>query len=170
MAPLKGELSRAQRVTEGSLSNVALSYRGLTHAPKATKKPPKPDGSHHKIHALYKKGDDIPHQLCHSMYNFNPRPPCGGRQKLPVQIVGIVAISIHALRVEGEICSVFYSRETAVISIHALNMEGDNRHARPAATNPDFNPRPHRGGRPDTAEAYDHWELFQSTPSLWRAT
>ena len=58
-------------------------------------------------------------------------------------------ISIHALRGEGDICSVFYSRETAVISIHALHVEGDRAHDIFHIFPPHFNPRPPRGKRHD---------------------
>ena len=34
-------------------------------------------------------------------------------------------ISIHALRVEGDILLHYYTREIAYISIHALRVEGD---------------------------------------------
>ena len=56
--------------------------------------------------------------------NFYPRPPCGGRQKFVVDIVFRQHISIHALRVEGDL-DVPEMAITQVISIHALRVEGD---------------------------------------------
>ena len=60
-----------------------------------------------------------------------------------------IAISIHALREEGDRVFVGVPEETLGISIHALREEGD-----PAALSPSgrpqryFYPRPPRGGRP----------------------
>ena len=102
--------------------------------------------------------------------NFYPRPPGGGRPFLAKRHRDAVQISIHALRVEGDILFVlhlqhffyFYPRppgggrplpqsprsSTRSISIHALRVEGD---------------------------VYQHDVnrtifLFLSTPSGWRAT
>ena len=79
--------------------------------------------------------------------NFYPRPPRGGRQRLHRQRAGGSAISIHALREEGdglftvpyEAVKIFLSTPSARratestgliesssgISIHALREEGD---------------------------------------------
>ena len=78
------------------------------------------------------------------------------------------------------------------ISIHALRVEGDilmggctgvYKHFNPRppcggrlATIPPlshmwyFNPRPPCGGRPLDKERIDRYDAFQSTPSVWRAT
>ena len=100
-------------------------------------------------------------------------------------------ISIHALRGEGDICfKISYNKED--ISIHALRGEGDpaaqrrkpriNLHIHALrgegggfgvcimAAGFNFNPRPPWGGRPDSAEPKSITELFQSTPSVGRAT
>ena len=79
------------------------------------------------------------------------------------------AISIHALREEGDRVSVQDFKDGA-ISIHALREEGD----RPFAASPppaqNFYPRPPRGGRPHTRRG-DRWAWeFLSTPSARRAT
>ena len=56
--------------------------------------------------------------------NFYPRPPGGGRRDV-MEIVGKhLRISIHALRVEGDI-PVHILRDHVEISIHALRVEGD---------------------------------------------
>ena len=66
-------------------------------------------------------------------WNFNPRPPHGGRPKHPLSVIMDEDISIHALRMEGD------SGRVALlivvdISIHALRREGDSSPASPAGT------------------------------------
>ena len=56
--------------------------------------------------------------------NFYPRPPGGGRQHAPPSNVLTNCISIHALRVEGDIVGTFDEAD-GMISIHALRVEGD---------------------------------------------
>ena len=56
------------------------------------------------------------------------------------------------------------------ISIHALREEGDSDAYRCATRRPDFNPRPPRGGRPNTRCGAMAGRRFQSTPSARRAT
>ena len=143
------------------------------------------------IHALREEGDTISSFPLSFLRYFYPRPPRGGRRFIwlngikidkflstpsarratffrPVICV-ILAISIHALREEGDgtfprclsTLSYFYPRPPRggrpfeilavslhlVISIHALREEGDPspRFARGGAR--DFYPRPPRGGR-----------------------
>ncbi len=102
-----------------------------------------------------------------SLY-FYPRPPGGGRLKgdatyyeySPISIhalrvegdVGFVErahnvkISIHALRVEGD--SLYrYHQKFLKISIHALRVEGDMYQKQIRHTAIDFYPRPPGGGR-----------------------
>ncbi len=56
---------------------------------------------------------------------FYPRPPGGGRHSCRyLSIIPSFAISIHALRVEGDAKTLPFSRDVA-ISIHALRVEGD---------------------------------------------
>ena len=105
--------------------------------------------------------------------HFYPRPPCGGRpcgsgSDRPCQI----AISIHALRAEGDLCPLAFllldrigflstpsvrratdqainQRKHDVISIHALRAEGDGYFGGSFLhTGQDFYPRPPCGGRP----------------------
>ena len=57
--------------------------------------------------------------------NFYPRPPRGGRQFFYDFFVHFRAISIHALREEGDAPSDKLFRNCGSISIHALREEGD---------------------------------------------
>ena len=67
-------------------------------------------------------------------------------------------ISIHALRVEGDVIYIFIFVFVPSISIHALRVEGDERRFLHSARYADFYPRPPGGGRlshsmfPRTAE------------------
>ena len=56
--------------------------------------------------------------------DFYPRPPGGGRLLTDFVPRSVLPISIHALRVEGDVSGVRGSR-AARISIHALRVEGD---------------------------------------------
>ena len=62
---------------------------------------------------------------------------------------GLIGISIHALRVEGDFLSFDPVGEVLVISIHALRVEGDLRRWWGSARRTDFYPRPPGGGRPE---------------------
>ena len=57
--------------------------------------------------------------------NFYPRPPQGGRPTLYDGNSAPEAISIHALRKEGDHVSFGMLRPQTQISIHALRKEGD---------------------------------------------
>ena len=78
---------------------------------------------------------------------FYPRPPRGGRRQYGFLYDGIIWISIHALREEGDLEGVVVGANL-VISIHALREEGDA---------PALPPKSGTG-------------LFLSTPSARRAT
>ena len=58
------------------------------------------------------------------MTDFYPRPPGGGRLVPTEKGKLLISISIHALRVEGDLRGGKQSR-LQVISIHALRVEGD---------------------------------------------
>ncbi len=58
--------------------------------------------------------------------NFYPRPPQGGRPTLYDGNSAPEAISIHALRKEGDHVSFGMLRPQTQISIHALRKEGDS--------------------------------------------
>ena len=79
--------------------------------------------------------------------NFNPRPPWGGRLGVSVGF--------------GNKC---------VISIHALRGEGDSVPRRFDGRGIYFNPRPPWGGRQSGGVSNSPLSVFQSTPSVGRAT
>ena len=79
--------------------------------------------------------------------HFYPRPPRGGRR-------------LHV--VAGQIF--------LAISIHALREEGDRLPRKPSPADCYFYPRPPRGGRPLKLWSDEAAELFLSTPSARRAT
>ena len=84
--------------------------------------------------------------LKHHLY-FYPRPPGGGRLTTGSEPEETVAISIHALRVEGDVESFQFLR--AVLN---------------------FYPRPPGGGRLCVLQIIQGRFVFLSTPSGWRAT
>ena len=99
------------------------------------------------IHALRGEGDMTNKHRKELTKYFNPRPPWGGRHE----------------RAE--------SRDSlAVISIHALRGEGDDTAGNRKNTDRYFNPRPPWGGRLNAALVGYLDGLFQSTPSVGRAT
>ena len=79
--------------------------------------------------------------------HFNPLPPHGGRLLDQGHAVGIVFISIHSLRMEGD------------TAVNAMRTMGQN-----------FNPLPPHGGRPHYYDNKGMIVVFQSTPSAWRET
>ena len=79
--------------------------------------------------------------------DFYPRPPRGGRLDGDDWYFVVDAISIHALREEGD------------RTLH-----------RPSTPVPHFYPRPPRGGRPSASPAVRRAARFLSTPSARRAT
>ena len=81
------------------------------------------------------------------------------------------AISIHALRVEGDLSHSMFPITAETISIHALRVEGDMRNARfHKAHGFYFYPRPPGGGRLLCSPGQSPVDTFLSTPSGWRAT
>ena len=79
--------------------------------------------------------------------DFYPRPPGGGRHFEHVQEVKTLCISIHALRVEGDLRSRLPERLRPGISIHALRVEGDFSRFSHEYIRSNFYPRPPGGGR-----------------------
>ena len=57
---------------------------------------------------------------------FNPLPPCGGRRKDGGSGERMKTISIHSLRVEGDLPQKAWQHRQP-ISIHSLRVEGDHR-------------------------------------------
>ena len=144
------------------------------------------------IHALRGEGDTAGFISQTSRSHFNPRPPWGGRQIDYKDLGHYSIISIHALRGEGD-AEAMTALGAWNISIHALRGEGDGRAISPNPTAAHFNPRPPWGGRLvwfilfSSSSSYFNprppWggrlptvdfgaieELFQSTPSVGRAT
>ena len=78
--------------------------------------------------------------------NFYPRPPRGGRPAQLARASAAEAISIHALREEGDRTDTYFAGMPR-ISIHALREEGDAGTTISAAKGTYFYPRPPRGGR-----------------------
>ena len=87
-------------------------------------------------------------QIFSPVNNFNPRPPWGGRQIVQGYRFPNIIISIHALRGEGD---------SAYLRL-LLPFRGH------------FNPRPPWGGRRQSLRAQRNPSIFQSTPSVGRAT
>ena len=123
---------------------------------------------------------------------FYPRPPRGGRRPQQHGVHSCLAISIHALREEGDL-GVFHGSHLPGISIHALREEGDvsrrrgfcrgfqflstpsarratHTIGRPSCLAINFYPRPPRGGRHGFRKALYWSKEFLSTPSARRAT
>ena len=125
-----------------------------------------------------------------AMY-FNPLPPCGGRLYGPLHLWYNNSISIHSLRVEGDIKR-WALTEGEDISIHSLRVEGDQANLLPMLASmisihslrvegdcdniffcrrrKDFNPLPPCGGRLLPQYSALVVTRFQSTPSVWRET
>ena len=82
----------------------------------------------------------------------------------------VIAISIHALRVEGDDEEYINQICDYNISIHALRVEGDERQRKQDGHVHDFYPRPPGGGRHSLSFFKGCHSLFLSTPSGWRAT
>ena len=57
--------------------------------------------------------------------HFNPLPPHGGRRQVLAAVCLFQDISIHSLRMEGDIVMRVGFGYSAFISIHSLRMEGD---------------------------------------------
>ena len=101
--------------------------------------------------------------------NFYPRPPRGGRLLSKTEILAQLAISIHALREEGDGRG-RHLRSCQLISIHALREEGDYQHTGGCSGWIYFYPRPPRGGQRLKRHGVIFRGRFLSTPSARRAT
>ena len=77
------------------------------------------------IHSLSVEGDSRPNPSQLRCHHFNPLPPHGGRLTTADAAAAIRFISIHSLRMEGDLFSGKSEREID-ISIHSLRMEGDS--------------------------------------------
>ena len=100
------------------------------------------------IHALREEGDAAPGRRKESPTYFYPRPPRGGRRRLPRGKHPGDPISIHALREEGD------KRKVAIV-LDLCEFLSTPSARRATSTMParagscwNFYPRPPRGGRP----------------------
>ena len=103
------------------------------------------------------------------IFHFNPLPPYGGRHKSGKIFFVQCCISIHSLRMEGDVHDIIFSLHDC-ISIHSLRMEGDQITMTHIPTRRNFNPLPPYGGRLNSPWRLASHESFQSTPSVWRET
>ena len=99
------------------------------------------------IHSLRVEGDYITPEMCDEIANFNPLPPCGGRQRMAP------AVRDHALfqstpSVWRETSNLSVSVALPPISIHSLRVEGDAGCLPRQRRHSHFNPLPPCGGRP----------------------
>ena len=98
------------------------------------------------IHALREEGDKVWPGLLPLSFNFYPRPPRGGRLGSQArEVVAEAFLSTPSARraTRGSL----YIRQTSAISIHALREEGDFTTVRASPPRSNFYPRPPRGGR-----------------------
>ena len=125
--------------------------------------------------------------------HFNPLPPYGGRLTAAGVSCGKQGISIHSLRMEGDlVVQCVDLASTSFQSTPSVWRETSHRRAwlfclglfqstpsvwRETAFwfcvlffNLYFNPLPPYGGRLSFASQISTWKLFQSTPSVWRET
>ena len=145
------------------------------------------------IHALRGEGDPRRHFDRHAAVDgISIHALRGEGDDNNIVLHGVITISIHALRGEGDnqkhaltmMFDEFQStpsvgRATKFgghrqgkhgISIHALRGEGDEKAYTLTAGYGDFNPRPPWGGRLSSAGTGKASTVFQSTPSVGRAT
>ena len=144
------------------------------------------------IHALRVEGDQSWILLSPPDFNFYPRPPGGGRlgsqgrrvrraeflstpsgwraTRRCGQLVRGYAISIHALRVEGDMYAAYLYRRRREISIHALRVEGDWLRDVITAYNFSFLSTPSGWRATAKIRLCDSRSKVLSTPSGWRAT
>ena len=121
------------------------------------------------IHVLRVEDDAVLRSPLTDAMNFNPRPPCGGRQRLrrgsssrcaiSIHVLRVeddwavcltllpLVISIHVLRVEDDTNDYFVVGDSPVISIHVLRVEDDHLTLVITLSLGYFNPRPPCGGR-----------------------
>ena len=143
------------------------------------------------IHALLVECDHTPHYGMELSGRFNPRTPCGVRQRIIRHHgKGGKFQSTHSLwsatsyREESEPEKVFqsthslwsatdckfFSQKPETVSIHALLVECDVKALEYAVSASSFNPRTPCGVRPAGPQRWKPTDWFQSTHSLWSAT
>ena len=92
------------------------------------------------------EGDPSSLMMRSILWHFNPLPPHGGRHVDDVRIIESSFISIHSLRMEGDIAGIVFCK-SGIISIHSLRMEGDKFIIVFHSSAIHFNPLPPHGGR-----------------------
>ena len=102
--------------------------------------------------------------------DFNPLPPHGGRLLHVVRSRTLVCISIHSLRMEGDVpCRGLAALRVTFQSTPSAWRE-TTPFVQPTVITVYFNPLPPHGGRQcNYGGNYGIWQ-FQSTPSAWRET
>ena len=135
-----------------------------------------------RVRLLYRCRDFNPHPLWRGrpskssatiliFSNFNPHPLWRGRQLTRKLVNGLMAISIHTLCEEGDIIKHLTNAQHREISIHTLCEEGDCANVSEVKYGHFyFNPHPLWRGRPRYQATTLKRSIFQSTPSVKRAT
>ena len=101
--------------------------------------------------------------------HFNPLPPHGGRQLVRFDPLNEEIISIHSLRMEGDVFPLAVIFEIA--DFNPLPPHGGRRHSQHIPIRGyNFNPLPPHGGRLQVPVPRTRTKSFQSTPSAWRET
>ena len=110
--------------------------------------------------------------IMRTMTYFYPRPPGGGRRSICMLTdAGDTAISIHALRVEGDAATITAHVLSTGISIHALRVEGDAATITAHVLSTGISIHALRVEGDCFPEFFGNSLLgFLSTPSGWRAT
>ena len=103
--------------------------------------------------------------------DFNPLPPHGGRQARGGCYHSCDRISIHSLRMEGDVAAAIDILRGNTISIHSLRMEGDYRCTICKRMDCAFQSTPSAWRETNGFRKAIYWSKeFQSTPSAWRET
>ena len=122
------------------------------------------------IHALREEGDMPVTTSCWKRAYFYPRPPRGGRLSAKICDFAILQYFYPRPPRGGRQGSNTVTINVTAISIHALREEGDSSGSSGPTSSSDFYPRPPRGGRLFRRTAMRSIWLFLSTPSARRAT
>ncbi len=121
------------------------------------------------IHALREEGDGNPAAFRRSSHHFYPRPPRGGRPYF-IRVAALLQNFYPRPPRGGRPRMPAGDFHFSAISIHALREEGDQRRMLPVRSEDHFYPRPPRGGRPSALSRCAAPAEFLSTPSARRAT
>ena len=121
------------------------------------------------IHALLAESD-LQHGSVEPVRGgFNPRPPCGERPRR--HVYGVPAALFQSTpSLRRATVQATMSGRSVQVSIHALLAESDSQRSGIQRHQERFNPRPPCGERPFSILFRAVAALFQSTPSLRRAT